>query len=210
MQTPVRQVSIALITFILVFGAGCNGPALQASTPLPTPLSESQPTAVNQNLSGTTPAGPPTPAYPVDWIKFTNTSPAFSIYGPPAWIVASTGEHFELHPPSGYAWVDLDWLSENNPALAGEALTSGADTNQLELALRENGTFGEPRTIKTAAGGTAWMIDGYYDRFEDNVLVAIITSGDNAIEFIGHQGDPSEDWDSQKVMYQTMVDSISF
>ena len=165
------------------------------------------PTVVENALS-------PTPTVPPDWVNFPSESPLFSLYHPPGWTVMPDGFHVDFQSPSGYAWAEVDLLSSENPGLDGELLASGGDLtkllSQLELALRENGSFGVAESLTRNSGGSLWVIEGKHESFGDNVVIAFVSSGSTTFQFIGHQGDPTEDWLRLKTIYRQMIESMSF
>ena len=215
MQPLKRSYRVVLAWEIVILGAACSttGPSL------PTPIA-------TQNQGQTTPSGPgqipadiitaaaPTPSFPPDWEAFYGETPKVSLYHAPGWTVSSSEYHIEFDPPSGFAWAEIDWLSPDNPGLAGEPLASGGElsqlSSQLEAALKDNGTFKEPESIGTIGGGLAWLIEGYHESYGDNIIVGLVSSGETAVQFIGHQGDPSEDWERLRDIYRQMIQSISF
>jgi hypothetical protein len=153
----------------------------------------------------------PLPA-PVGWIAYVGDAPVVSFYYPPDWTAAALDDHHvEIRPATGFAWMEINLIDATHSGPT--ANTFGPDTDidafnqSLLVALREDGTYAEPVKLPTRGGSPAWVVTGHNDRFEDDVVVGVVGSGDHALLMIGHRGDAQEDWPTLQATYQQVIQS---
>lgn len=154
---------------------------------------------------------------PPGWAEVAGEALPVSLYAPPGWELAeSDAFNADLREVDGEGWAQIIILEEANAELFGLGYQPSMDAatvlDLLLLAFREDGDFGEVRTIEPLQAQGAAAVEGHYRPYDEQLMLGVAGLPNRAVVVIGHGPEPGESgqeaWARLAPLYEDMLASV--